>query len=82
MFIYALVFPYIFLLVDCFEWALIDGIEKRSGPSLLWQFRMGGSPDFGVKVISFTIHLYIYICHSTTCSSKTYVLNNRSFDIT
>ena len=27
-FLYALVFPYIFLLLDCFEWALIDCIEK------------------------------------------------------
>ena len=41
VFIYALVFPYIFLLVDCFEWALIDGIEKQSVHSLLWQFQMG-----------------------------------------
>ena len=24
LFLYALVFPYIFLLFDCFEWALID----------------------------------------------------------
>ena len=36
---------YIFLLFDCFEWALIDRIEKRRGHSALWQFRMGG----GVK---------------------------------
>ena len=28
MFLYALVFPYIFLLVDCFEWAVIDDIEQ------------------------------------------------------
>ena len=42
MFIYALVFPYIFLLVDCFEWALIDDIEQQRVHSVLWQFRMGG----------------------------------------
>ena len=41
-FLYALVFPYIFLLFDCFEWALIDCIEKRRGHSELWQFQMGG----------------------------------------
>ena len=28
MFIYELVFPYIFLLVDCFKWALIGDIEQ------------------------------------------------------
>ena len=42
-FLYALVFPYIFLLFDCFEWALIDRIEKCRGHSALWQFQMGGS---------------------------------------
>ena len=35
-------FPYIFLLVDCFEWALIDCIEKQRVHSELWQFQMGG----------------------------------------
>ena len=38
----AVVFPYIFLLFDCFEWVLIDCIEKRRGHSELWQFQMGG----------------------------------------
>ena len=42
MFIYALVFPYIFLFVDCFEWALICHIEQRRFHSVLWQFQMGG----------------------------------------
>ena len=42
MFIYALVFPYIFLLVDYFEWALIGNIEQRRVHSVLWQFQMGG----------------------------------------
>ena len=40
--LYALLFPYIFLLFDCFEWALIDCIEKCRGHSALWQFQMGG----------------------------------------
>ena len=38
----TLTFPYIFLLLDCFEFALIDRIEKRRAPSELWQFWMGG----------------------------------------
>ena len=38
----TLTFPYIFLLVDCFKWALIDHIEKRRVHSELWQFQMGG----------------------------------------
>ena len=38
----TLTFPYIFLLVDCFKWALIDCIEKQRVHSELWQFRMGG----------------------------------------
>ena len=41
--LYALLFPYIFLLFDCFEWVLIDCIEKCRGHSALWQFQMGGS---------------------------------------
>ena len=45
-FLYALVFPYIFLLFDCFEWALIDCIEKCRGHSVLWQFQMGGSVTY------------------------------------
>ena len=42
MCIYALVFPYNFLLVDCFKWALIGHIEKQRVHSVLWQFWMGG----------------------------------------
>ena len=38
----TLTFPYIFLWVDCFKWALIDCIEKQRVHSELWQFRMGG----------------------------------------
>ena len=43
-------FPYIFLLFDCFEWALIDCIEKWRVHSELWQFQMGGREGF----VSFT----------------------------
>ena len=32
----------IFLLVDCFKWALIGNIEKRRVHSALWQFLQGG----------------------------------------
>ena len=46
--LYALVFPYIFLLVDCFEWPLIGVIEKQRVHSVLWQFQMGGF------IVSFT----------------------------
>ena len=41
MCIYVLVFPDIFLLVDCFNWALIGHIEKSRVHSVLWQFQMG-----------------------------------------
>ena len=40
------IFPYIFLLVDCFKWALIGHIEKCRVPSVLWQFQMGGGGYF------------------------------------
>ena len=39
--LYALVFPYIFLLFDCFEWALIHDIAKHRVHSVLWQFQRG-----------------------------------------
>ena len=42
LFLYALVFPYIFLLFDCFKWALIDCIVKCKVHSVLWQFQLGG----------------------------------------
>ena len=42
MYIYAMVFPYIFLLVDCFEWAVIGHIEQQRVHSVLWQFQMEG----------------------------------------
>ena len=51
-FLYALVFPYIFLLFDSFEWVLIDHIEKHRVHSALWQFQMGGGREGGF--ISFT----------------------------
>ena len=44
-FLYALVCPYIFLLFDCFEWALIDCIVKCRVHSALWQFQMGQGPS-------------------------------------
>ena len=42
LFLYVLVFPYIFLLFDCFEWALIDRFVKCKAQSVLWQFHWGG----------------------------------------
>ena len=47
----AVVFPYIFLLFDCFEWVLIDCIEKHRGHSELWQFQMGGGGEGGGGVL-------------------------------
>ena len=38
----TLTFPYIFLLLDCFKFPLIDHIEKQRDHSELWQFQMGG----------------------------------------
>ena len=38
----TLTFLYIFLLVHCFKWALIDCIEKQRVHSELWQFETGG----------------------------------------
>ena len=56
MCIYALIFPYIFLLVDCFKWALIGHIEKCRVHSVLWQFQMGGG-----SIISFFTFPYIFL---------------------
>ena len=49
-FLYVLVFPYIFLLFDCFKWVLIDCIEKCRGHSVLWQFQMGGFGRFTLNL--------------------------------
>ena len=46
MCIYALVFPYIFLLVDCFKWAVIGDIEQWRVHSVLWQFQMEGRGEY------------------------------------
>ena len=40
--IHLVTFLYIFLLVDCFKWALIDCIEKWRVHSQLWQFQTVG----------------------------------------
>ena len=49
-----LVFPYIFLLVDHFEWVLIGTIEKCRVDSVLWQFQVGG------LIVRFTLNLKIW----------------------
>ena len=46
--LYPLVFPYIFLLFDCFEWALIDRIVKCKVHSVLWQFQTGGGKSYNL----------------------------------
>ena len=47
--LYALVFPYIFLLFDCFKSVLIDRIVKCKVHSVVWQFQRGG--EGGVNLI-------------------------------
>ena len=46
--LYALVFPYIFLLFDCFESVLIDRIVKCKVHSVLWQFQLGGGKSYNL----------------------------------
>ena len=58
--LYALVFPYIFLLVDCFEWALIGDIEKCTVHSVLWQFWRGGPSAFGIYMFSLCTGISLY----------------------
>ena len=52
-------FPYIFLLFDCFKWALIDCIEKWRVHSELWQFQMGG--EGGREGSSILLFPYIFL---------------------
>ena len=59
-FLYALVFPYIFLLVDCFEWALIGDIEKCRVHSVLCQFWLGGPSAFGIYMCSLCTGISLY----------------------
>ena len=58
--LYALVFPYIFLLVDCFKWALIGDIEKCTVHSVLWQFWRGGPSAFGIYMFSLCTGISLY----------------------
>ena len=59
-FLYALVFPYIFLLFDCFKWVLIDCIERCRVHSVLWQFQMGGPSAFGIYMFSLCTGISLY----------------------
>ena len=61
----AVVFPDIFLLFDCFEWGLIDCIEKRRGHSELWQFQPGG---VHLPLVS-TCFLYVLVFPYLTVSN-------------
>ena len=65
--IYALVFPYIFLLVDCFKWALIGHIEKCRVHSVLWQFWMGGGGIFPYIVLLVDCFEWGLIGHIEQC---------------
>ena len=60
----ALVFPYIFLLVDHFEWVLIGDIGQQRVDSVLWQFWMGGGGIIGRGIIvslSALVFPYIFL---------------------
>ena len=61
IFIYALVFPYISLLVDCFKWAIIGNIEQQTVHSVLWQFQWEGGPSaFGIYMFSVCTDISLY----------------------
>ena len=60
--LYPLVFPYIFLLFDCFEWALIDRIVKCKVHSVLWQFQTGGGLNLTIYPISEMSYDFYAIC--------------------
>ena len=56
-------FPSIFLLFDCFEWALIDCIEKQRVHSELWQFQIGGR-EGGREGVSICLrYLHVFSMH-------------------
>ena len=55
--IHLVTFLYIFLLVDCFKWALIDCIEKQRVHSELCQFQTGGV----YRKIHLVTFLYIFL---------------------
>ena len=61
IFIYALVFPYIFLLVDCFKWPLIGDIENCTVHSVLWQFRGGAIYLWYLHVFYALVFPYIFL---------------------
>ena len=90
--LYALVFPYIFLLFDCFKWVLVDSIEKCRIHSVLWQFHIGG---VNLKICLwylhvFSMHWYVLIysyyltvsngCSLTALKSVEFTLCSGSFN--
>ena len=67
MCIYVLVFPYIFLLVDCFKWALIGHIKKCRVHSVLWQFQMGEGGIFPYIFLLVDCFKWALIGHIEKC---------------
>ena len=60
-FLYALVFPDIFSLFDCFKWAIICNIEKHRVHSVLWQCWTGGGPSaFGIYMFPLCTGISLY----------------------
>ena len=60
--LYALVFPYIFLLFDCFELALIDRIVMCKVHSVLWQFQTGGGVNLTIYPKSEMSYDFYSVC--------------------
>ena len=72
MFIYALVFPYIFLLVDCFKWALIDDIEQQRVHLCSGSFEWGGPSVFGIYMFIYAL-VFPYIFLLVDCFECTLI---------
>ena len=61
LFLYALVFPYICLLFDCFEWALIDCIAKRRVHSELGKCQTRGGGEILKCTLNLKMSFYFYM---------------------
>ena len=79
----AVVFPYIFLLFDCFEWVLIDYIVKYRGHSELWQFQLVGGPSaFGVYMFSLCAGNFLISSYYLTVSNGHSLTALKSVEVT
>ena len=74
--IHLVTFLYIFLLVDCFKWALIDRIEKWRVHSELCQFPMGG------YIVRFTWWHFFISSYELTVSNELSLTGLKSEEFT